>query len=108
MDAERPVITDENETVIQCNDKGPDGLGRRQFSAYWLADNTGPSCDQVGVRGQAFFANVDEFVARHRARGRTVRVLDAPPDTKATRQAGTRRTPAVVDVSLPELAEVSL
>jgi len=72
-----PEITDDNETVIEFTDAGPDTLGRRQFFAYWLDDNIGPSCDQHGVRGQVFYTNPDEFAARVAAKGRTVRYLTA-------------------------------
>jgi hypothetical protein len=42
-----PAITDENETVVEFRDNGPDELGRRT----WLADDVGPGCNKHGVRG---------------------------------------------------------
>ena len=77
--SERPVITDETETVIEIQDQRSDSLGRRRFVAYWLADNVGPACDERGVRGQEFHTNVDQFVARKQQRGRTVRFLAGRP-----------------------------
>jgi hypothetical protein len=108
MATDRPSITDENETVIEFHDKGPDKFGRRRFSAYWLADNIGPRCDEYGVRGQAFFADPGEFEADCLERGRTVRVVDVQPATEVAYARTSRPvTPAVVDVLLPVPEEAS-
>lgn len=70
-----PEITDPNETVIEFTDTGPDSLGRRSFFAYWLDNNVGPACNEHGVRGQAFFTEIDAFLARVARRGRSARIL---------------------------------
>lgn len=62
------------EVVVEFHDEGPDGCGRRSFSASWLADNVGPRCDEDGVRSQEFSTDIDRFVARQVREGRTVRI----------------------------------
>lgn len=70
-----PEITDPHELVIEFLDYGPDDLGRRHFFAYWLDNNVGPACDQVGVRGQVFFTRADQFVDRNLLFSKKVRYL---------------------------------
>lgn len=67
------AITDPSETVIEFSDSAPDSLGRRRFTAYWLAGNVGSACDQSGVRSQVFFTDVEAFTDRQARRGRIVR-----------------------------------
>lgn len=52
-----------------------DSLGRRQFTAYWVADNVGAHCNERGVRGQNFHAEVAEHAARWQACGLRVTVV---------------------------------
>ncbi|MET9265281.1 hypothetical protein [Amycolatopsis sp. NPDC004079] len=72
-----PDIRDPHEVVLEFLDGGPDDFGRRRFFAFWLDDNVGPSCDQVGVRGQIFFTDPDRFADDRRRSGWIVRCLDA-------------------------------
>lgn len=71
--ASAPVITERDVLVIEYRDHGPDSQGRRSFVAYWLAEDIGPSCDETGVRGQAFRAVPGEFIAEAMSQGREVR-----------------------------------
>lgn len=50
-----------NEVLIEIFSQ-KDNLGRQSFSASWIADNIGYRCNETGVRGQHFFAIIDEHV----------------------------------------------
>lgn len=76
MIATIPDFTHPNEVLVQFLDDEPDEQGRRRFCAMWLADNTGHAVNESGVRGQVFFTNVAEFVARTIRDGQTVRSMD--------------------------------
>ena len=79
-----PVITDENEMVVEFYGDGPDSFNRRNFFAFWLDNNIGYRCNEHGVRGQAFFTDADEFIARNQTRGRTVRVTQRDETAEPT------------------------
>lgn len=53
--------------VIITIESHPDQLGRQQFFAHWISENIGPKLNETGIRGQAFFAKVDEHIARWRS-----------------------------------------
>lgn len=61
------------EVLIAYQDEGADSFGRRQFFAFWIADNVGYGCDQTGVRAQVFFTRPDVFRDRQSKFGHTVR-----------------------------------
>ena len=70
-----PVITDPSLFLIEFT--GPaDEQGRRQFFAYWLADNIGPALNETGTRGQVFHARPDPFIKRAEQRGMRVELLN--------------------------------
>lgn len=99
--ATRPTITDENEMVIEFHDTKSDNLGRRRFTAYWLADNIGPGCDEHGVRGQEFSTDIAAFLARQQRRGRTVRTFTAEVSTRETLMTAPTARPLMATVDLP-------
>lgn len=71
---------DRSLTLVEYRDAGPDSFGRREFFAYWLADNVGYARNEFGVRGQVFHARPDWFEARSRVNrpGSTIREWRAP------------------------------
>jgi hypothetical protein len=75
-----PTITDRNVIVVHIVTRRDD-LGRARFYAFWLDDNIGPGCNETGTRGQVSHTNVDQWVAKRRAEGRHVDVVehDAQP-----------------------------
>jgi hypothetical protein len=70
------MITDYYEIVVRY-ESGPDKLGRRHFTAFWLDDNIGYACNEHGVRVQCFHADPTEFVTRAKQRGRRIRIEDS-------------------------------
>jgi hypothetical protein len=54
---------------ITIEGKTPDHLGRILFLAQWKADNIGPNCNEMGKRGQYFFANVSDHIRRLKKEG---------------------------------------
>lgn len=81
-------FTSAAEVLIGFRDTRADDLGNRQFLAFWIADDVGPTCNEHGVRGQAYRTNPDHFTDRERSRGRTVRVISDPGRSKATPPQG--------------------
>lgn len=66
-----------NETLVSFQDDHTDEFGRRCFFAFWIADNIGPHLNEHGVRGQVFFTNIDNFIARASQHG-PVRIFADP------------------------------
>jgi hypothetical protein len=66
----------DDEVILEVTSK-PDNFGRQHFSAFWMADNVGPSCNERGVRGQNFHAVVAEHAVRWEACGLRVTVVEA-------------------------------
>jgi hypothetical protein len=70
----REDFTSDNETIVWYSaDRKFDDVGRIQFTAFWMDEWLTPA----GVRGQVFFTNLAEFIARDAERGKTVRVVSA-------------------------------
>lgn len=63
-----------NEILVEPLDDSPDDFGRTAFFAYWHDDKTpaegGPP---DGVRGQRYFASLEDFTANAAHNGTTVR-----------------------------------
>jgi hypothetical protein len=68
--AKEDLTEGEVAVVIHCE---PDDFGRVDLVVFWLEDYLTPA----GVRGQVFFANLAEFLARHERCGVKVRGLNA-------------------------------
>jgi hypothetical protein len=68
--AKEDLTEGEVAVVIHCE---PDDFGRVGLVAFWLEDYLTPA----GIRGQVFFANLAEFLARHERCGVKVRGLNA-------------------------------
>jgi hypothetical protein len=64
------------EIVIEYSDHRIDGLGRRQFTVYWLGCGPVARGFEFGRRGQVFFTDPAAFTAQREKRGNTFRVLD--------------------------------
>jgi len=58
------------ETVyITIGDKPPDNLGRQMFLIEWKSDTIGKHLNEVGLRGQFFFCNLEESVKSWQEKG---------------------------------------
>ncbi|HYQ69051.1 hypothetical protein [Actinophytocola sp.] len=71
-----PTITDPDLILVRFDDEKPDDFGRRQFMAYWLDNNVGPRCDEIGTRGQVFHSEIAKWLDRETRRGKTVADLE--------------------------------
>jgi hypothetical protein len=65
----------------------PDGLGRVMFFAHWQ-DLTPPDAGGPtdGIRGQIFDTNLDDFMIREHAKGKTLRYIDHEPEWEPQHQ----------------------
>jgi hypothetical protein len=65
----------------------PDGLGRVMFFAHWQ-DLTPPDAGGPtdGIRAQIFDVNLDDFMIRQHAQGKTVRYVDHEPEWEPAHQ----------------------
>ncbi|MFI5934742.1 hypothetical protein [Actinoplanes sp. NPDC051494] len=72
----RGDFTSPTETIVYPKaGSRADERGRSQFTAFWLDDYLPPD----GVRGQVFHTSLIDFIARHEAQGKTVRVVGERP-----------------------------
>lgn len=74
-----PELTDfhdEREVLVSFSDTTADAFGRRQFTAFWIADNVGPHLNERGVRAQVFHTHPERFADRRTHFGSTVRFLN--------------------------------
>ena len=72
-----PASVTPGEILIDVYQPRPDGEGRVSFFAYWhdpctLSEGGPPD----HVRGQVFCTRLDEFTARHEARGGTISIRE--------------------------------
>lgn len=72
----RDEFSTATEFIVHVGGSAPDLFGRTQFAAFWPTDQ---EWVPGGVRGQVFFASLEEFVARQRDQGYTVRTVDMEP-----------------------------
>jgi len=75
--APAPVL-ERGQVLYRYHDHGPDALGRRHWTRYWITDyrpgHPEQECDPAGrlLRGQCFFGCPAEHVRRDEAAGLTV------------------------------------
>ena len=69
----REEFTDPSEVIVYVpSGQQPDSLNRTRFIAFWITDQ---DWVPTGVRGQVFFADLNEVIADVKRRGEHVRVV---------------------------------